>query len=117
MSVMQNLFINPEIIIYVCDELLDEFTDVSSRLKIRIYITDKDIMETLRLIDQYCFHASIAMKAISSIRDEKDLYLLSLADTIFADFILTGDKHLLSLQTHNQTRIVTYKEFAAIIKK
>jgi predicted nucleic acid-binding protein len=39
------------------------------------------------------------------------LYLLLLAETINADFILTGDKDLLSLQSHNQTKTVTHKEF------
>jgi putative PIN family toxin of toxin-antitoxin system len=112
---MRTLFTNSEIKIYVCDELLDEFADVSSRLKIRRYITDDDVQETYKLIDLYCRCISINKKAISPIRDKKDLYLLSLAETISADFILTGDKGLLSLQSHNQTKIVTYKEFTTII--
>ena len=114
LSIMRSLFTNPAIEIYVCDELLNEFSDVSSRLKIRKYITDDDVQETYRLMDMYCNYVSIGNNTISSVRDEKDLYLLSLAETIFADFILTGDKDLLSLQSHNQTKIVTYKEFTAI---
>ena len=35
------------------------------------------------------------------------------ADEIEADYIITGDKDLLILQTHNQTKIVTYNEFIA----
>jgi len=111
---MRALFTNPEIRIYVCDELLNEFGDVSSRLKMRKYITDDDVQETYKLIDQYCYYVPITKKAISPIRDKKDLYLLSLAETVPADFILTGDKDLLSLQSHNQTKILTYKEFTAI---
>ena len=52
------------------------------------------------------------MKAKSSIRDVKDLYLLSFAETIQADYILTGDKDLLVLESHQQTRIITYSEFS-----
>ena len=115
LSVMRALFTNPEIKIYVCSELLDEFTDVSSKLKIRKYISDYDVHETYRLIDKYCSYVSIGKKAASSVRDKKDLYLLSLAETVLADFILTGDKDLLSLQSHSQTRIVTYREFTSII--
>ena len=115
LSAMRALFTNSEIKIYVCDELLDEFADVSSRLKIRKHITNDDIRETYKLIDKYCYYARIAEKATSSINDKKDLYLLSLAETISADFILTGDKALLSLQSHHQTKIVTYKEFTATI--
>ena len=115
LSIMRFLFTNSEIKIYVCDELLNEFSNVSSKLKIQKYITDEDIKETYKLIDNYCHFVSINKKAISSIRDKSDLYLLSFADTITADFILTGDKDLLVLQIHNQTKIVTYKEFTAII--
>ena len=113
---MRALFTHSEIKIFVCDELLDEFADVSSRLKIRKYITDDDIRETYKLIDNYCRYARITQKAASSIHDKKDLYLLSLAETIFADYILTGDKALLSMQSHHQTKIVTYKEFISIIE-
>ena len=67
LSVMRNLLTNPKVTIYVCNELLDEFADVSSSL--------------------------------------------SFAETVFADFILTGDKDLLALKTHKQTKIVTYREF------
>jgi predicted nucleic acid-binding protein len=51
-------------------------------------------------------------KAQSSIRDAKDLYLLSLAETIQADYILTGDKDLLVLESHSQTQILTYSEYS-----
>ena len=113
---MRALFTNPEIRIYVCDELLDEFADVSSRLKIQKYVTDDDVQETYKLIDKYCSYVPIGKKAVSSVRDKKDLYLLPLADTVSVDFILTGDKDLLSLRSHHQTIIVTYKEFTKIIK-
>jgi len=115
LSAMRFLFSNPDIKIYVCKEMLDEFSDVSSRLKIRKYITEDDVQETYKLIEQYCCYIPIYKKAISSIRDKKDLYLLSLAETISADFILTGDKDLLSLQSHHKIQIVTYKEFIAMI--
>jgi len=114
-SVMRTLFTHPRIRIYVCDELLDEFAHVSTRLKIRKYITDDDVKDTYKLMEQYCHHLPIAKKAISPVRDKKDLYLLSFAETIPADFIVTGDNDLLSLQSHHQTRIVSYAEFAAII--
>ena len=115
LSNMRSLFTKPEIRIYVCRELLDEFADVSSRLKLKKYITGNDLQETYRLMDQYCYFVPIRKKAISSVRDQQDLYLLSLAESVSADFILTGDKGLLSLQSHNYTKILTYKEFTEII--
>ncbi|MCL2073205.1 MAG: putative toxin-antitoxin system toxin component, PIN family [Marinilabiliaceae bacterium] len=115
LSAIRTLFTNSAIKIYVCDELLDEFTNVSSRLKIRKYITEDDVQETIKLIDRYCYYVPIINKVVYPIRDKKDLYLLSLAETVPIDFILTGDKYLLSLHSYNQTRIVTYQEFSAII--
>ena len=115
MSVMRALLTRPGIRIYVCDELLDEFAHVSMRLKIRKYITGNDVKDTYKLMEEYCHHVPIAKRAVSSVRDKNDLYLLSLAETVPADFIVTGDKDLLSLQSHHQTRIVTYNEFTEIV--
>jgi len=39
--------------------------------------------------------------------DPKDSYLLALAEAITAEFLVTGDKRLLSLGRHKSTRIVT----------
>lgn len=50
----------------------------------------------------------------TNIRDAKDLYLLSLAETVHADYILTGDKDLLVLEAHLLTRILTYSEFSSL---
>ena len=116
LSVMRTLLTLPKMRIYVCDELLKEFAHVSSRLKIRKYITSDDVRDTYALMEQCCHYVPIGKKAVSPVRDKKDLYLLSFAETISADFILTGDKDLLSLQSHHQTRIVTYREFMGIIE-
>lgn len=86
---------------------------VASRPKLEKYISHKDIVATLEIIDAFCINVKIRTQAKSPIRDIKDLYLLSLADTIPADYILTGDKDLLVLRTHNQTKILTYSDFVA----
>jgi putative PIN family toxin of toxin-antitoxin system len=39
--------------------------------------------------------------------DPKDSYLLSLAEASQADFLVTGDKELLSLKQHKSTRMIT----------
>ena len=95
-ATMRTLLTHPSLEIYVCRELLDEFYDVSSREKIRKYIV-------------------IQTKSKSEIRDKKDLYLLSLADTIKANYIVTGDKDLLVLEKHNRTKIVTITEFMKLL--
>jgi putative PIN family toxin of toxin-antitoxin system len=60
--VMKFLLTNPKIKIYVCDELLDEFTCVLSRLKMQKYITEDDVLDTFKLMNEYCYYVSIAKK-------------------------------------------------------
>ena len=112
---MRTLLTHPSLEIYVCRELLDEFYDVSSREKIRKYIRPEDLDDTLKLIHLYGKYVVIQTKSKSEIRDKKDLYLLSLADTIKANYIVTGDKDLLVLEKHNRTKIVTITEFMKLL--
>lgn len=115
LTVLKFLFTNSNLTFFVCNELLEEIQRISSKQKIRKYVSENDIIDTFRLINVFCKNVVIDTKAISPIRDIKDLYLLSLADTVEADYILTGDNDLLSLQLHNRTKILTYNEFVKII--
>ena len=67
---------------YVCKELIGEYKAVVQRPKLKKYIGEKDVLDTLELMSLYCFCVDIEKPAVSPIRDVKDLYLLSLADTI-----------------------------------
>lgn len=98
-------------VIFVCRELLNELMDVASRPKLRKYISQKDILQLLQVIELYCLEVVLQKRAISDVRDVKDLYLLSLADTVKADYLLTGDKDLLVLGKHGQTTILTLSDF------
>ncbi|GHT76860.1 hypothetical protein AGMMS50262_16280 [Bacteroidia bacterium] len=110
------LLCNSEFIsVYLCDELKAEFMRIAYQEKIRKYTTEDRIIQTLELMEVSCVWSSITNAIVSSrLRDSEDLYLLAFADTVRADYILTGDKDLLVLQTHNQAKIVTYREFVMI---
>ena len=118
LSELYTLCNSDSIDVYICDELRQEFLRIASQDKIRKYATDERLMKTLELMDVSCIPDSIRKSVTTSeLRDADDLYLLAFAETIQADFILTGDKDLLTLQSHRQTKIVTYKEFEAIYLK
>jgi putative PIN family toxin of toxin-antitoxin system len=101
--------------VYICEELMTEFIRIASCEKIRKYAPEERIKETISLMKSSCIEVSIENTIVSSpLRDANDLYLLAFADTIKANYILTSDKDLLILQSHNQTKIVTYNEFVQL---
>ena len=114
LQLLERVFKNSYITVYVCEELIREFCDVANRPKIRRYISENDILETIKIMEAFCVYAKIIRRAVSGIRDEKDLYLLSLADSVKADYIITGDKDLLVIKSYKNTKIMTYNEFLAI---
>jgi len=118
LSELRSLCNDTTIVVYFCTELKAEFIRIASSDKIRKYATEERIAKTLELMDSSCVEVPLTSVAVSSgLRDVDDLYLLSLSDTVQADYILTGDKDLLTLQFHNQTKIVTYNEFVALTAK
>ena len=108
---LKELLTREEMVIFVCRELLDELMNVVSRPKFRKYISQKDLLQLFQVIEIYCLEVVLQEEAVSEVRDAKDLYLLSLADTVKADFLLTGDKDLLVLGKHGQTTILTLSDF------
>ena len=95
LSELRSLCNNEMIAVYFCAELKTEFIRIASSEKIRKYVTEERIVNTLELMENSCIEISATSVSVSScLRDINDLYLLSLADTIQADYILTGDPSL-----------------------
>jgi len=116
LSALKSLLSNSDLTVSVCGELLIEIQNISSKQKIKKYINNDDVIDLFIVIDNYCQFTHIKQDTVSlDLRDTKDLYLLSLADTVNADYILTGDKDLLTLKLHNKTKIVTYNDFTYMI--
>ena len=97
--------------IYICEELLAEIVNVARRDKIRKRVSEAELQQLLKIIDAFCEKTTIDNIAESIIRDPKDLYLLSLAETIDADYIVSGDKDLTDLNQHLRTRIIKLADF------
>lgn len=108
---VRRVLTDPDIAVYVCPQLLNEIKDVASRPKIQNRIQPTDLEDMLNLIAIFCHNALIHHDAVSEVRDAKDLYLLSLAETIGAEYLVSGDNDLADLQEHGTTHIVTIAEF------
>lgn len=112
---LRKILTNKDIQIFVCPELLQEFFDVVTRPKLKNYIKKSDILATKELFDTNCEFVEMKHDAKSLIRDLKDLYLLSLAETVDADYIVTGDKDLLILGTYKNAKILNFNDFNELI--
>ena len=113
---IQQILTDSRFDVYVCDELLEEIHGVSSRPKIRTRIGDEELDVFFRIIYAFCRMAKIERQAQSEIRDPKDLYLLSLAESIEADYIVSGDADLLDLRQHKQTKLLKLIEFRKFLE-
>lgn len=102
--------------VYVCSCLIEEIRDVASREKIRRRVNPSDVDDLLAIINAFCQFVTIDTEVPSTaVRDPKDLYLLALADTIEANYIISGDADLTDLGQHNQTRIIKLADFKAMM--
>lgn len=108
---LRQLLEHPHVRVFVCNELLSEIDDVLDRPKLSKYIKQEDKILLRRLINTYCHHFIISHTSKLPIRDSKDLYLLSLAESIPADTILTGDADLLVLNGTCPFQIMTLPDF------
>jgi predicted nucleic acid-binding protein len=87
-----------------CEALIEEFRQVPARPFFRVRL-HAGAAELLR--DQ-------VSGPVAS--DPKDSYLLALAEASRAEFLVTGDKQLLSLKQHKSTRIITPVAMTEVLK-
>jgi putative PIN family toxin of toxin-antitoxin system len=104
-----------EIKIVVSDEMLKELSEVLSRPRFKNIFTPERIKELFSLLDSYAVVVSPSQK-VSACRDEKDNFLLEVALEGKADYLITGDEDLLTLNPFHNTRIVRPKDFDEILK-
>jgi uncharacterized protein len=103
------LFSKSSIIVF-SQELLDEFLEVAKRPKFQRFFSSSDIEEILETIDEYADFVTVQTK-VNVCRDPKDDFLLALSIDGNADFLLTGDADLLSINKFGETTILTIADF------
>jgi uncharacterized protein len=97
------------------NELLEEFISVAQRPKFNKYFTKEDIESLLNIFDSY--GKIIKIKSdVKECRDIKDNFLLNLAVDGKANYLITGDNDLLTMQIIHKTKIVSISEFLKIIE-
>jgi putative PIN family toxin of toxin-antitoxin system len=99
-----------------CDLLIREFRHVAGRpfFAARLRASTIELLSAgLRDFSVYCQYLPSGPAA----PDPKDSYLLALAEAGQAEFLVTGDKALLTLKRHKSTRIVTPAAMIELLKE
>jgi putative PIN family toxin of toxin-antitoxin system len=96
-------------------DLIDELLDVLARSKFAGKITDIDAADLLRVLRKAATFVQPEQIDPTS-RDPKDDVFLACAVAAAADYLVTGDKDLLTLAEFRGTKIVTPKQFLEILE-
>ena len=111
---LQNQIDSQSILIITCEEQLHELSEVFKKPMLKRYFTKDQVHEFFELLDESSEIFEIKTK-INLCMDPKDNYLVSLAIDSKADFLITGDKDLLELNTIKETIVLNYSDFDKIV--
>lgn len=114
LSSLVALLVEERVEIVLCEELLDEILEVTSRPKFARYFPEDEVQSLLSflrlkglMVEPNC--------VVNLCRDAADDYLLALAKTSKAHYLVTGDKDLLVLGKIGRCRIVDAATFESIM--
>lgn len=99
-------------ILLLSPELLDEFR---SKLRYKFRVADEIVSKWVKELEEYTekIFPSYTTKIC---RDPKDNMILDTAKSGKADFIITGDKDLLTLKNFKGIKILSPRSFLRVIK-
>jgi putative PIN family toxin of toxin-antitoxin system len=101
---------NEQIHILASSELLAELEGVAMRPSIQKYINHEQVNQFIALLIRR-FDVVPVTSVVQICRDPNDDFLLALCKDGQAEYLLTGDKDLLSLHSFEATRIVNLSDF------
>ena len=110
LSCLVDLLSSERVKLIVCQELLDELRDVTSRPKLAKYFPKKEVdslIEFMELVGE----SFEPQQKVQICRDAADDYLLALAIESHAHYLVTGDHDLLVIKKIKNCRIVDVTTF------
>jgi len=116
LSGLEDLIIDNRVQLLLSDELLEELNDVLHRPKFQKYFSVDMINELISLMLGKIEMVEIK-ETFDVCRDPKDNFLLDLCLSGKADYLVTGDEDLLSLNPFKETQIIDYNSFQNMLKK
>jgi putative PIN family toxin of toxin-antitoxin system len=116
LSSLADVLCRHDVEVYVSEQELDEIRRVIAREKFDKLISAETRYYFFEMVYDVCFITDITVEAKSDIRDQKDLYLLSMAESVPVDYIVSGDKDLTDLKEHAGIPILKYSELLEKLK-
>lgn len=110
LSSLADVLCRHDVEIYVSEQLLNEIRGVIAREKFDKLISAETRYYFFEMVYDVCLFTDITVKAKSDIRDPKDLYLLSMAESVPVDYIISGDRDLTDMKQHAGIPILKYSE-------
>ena len=115
LSLLKDSILNSKAIIYFSQELYDEILRVLKYPHISKIIPENDFLELIsHFKDKVRFVTPNYI--FNECRDPKDNFLLDLAVSANADYLVTGDADLLDMKTFRKIKIISPVDFEKILK-
>lgn len=115
LSTLAEVLCRRDVQVYVSEQLLNEIRTVIARSKFTDLISTETRYHFFEMVYDVCQMTDITVEAVTPIRDVKDVYLLSMAESVPVDYIVSGDKDLTDLREHAGIPILKYSELLAML--
>ena len=100
--------------LFITNEILNEIEEVIGRPK---FHTDRNETEYfIKSIEKIANKVPVKNKIGKASRDKSDNKYIKCGIAANADYIISGDIHLLEIKKYNNIKIVTAKEYLEIVK-
>lgn len=107
---LKGLIVQGKIKLVITDQLITEIRTVTSKEKFRRYFSEDKVVELIEFLT--AISEKVRIQKIEAIcRDPKDDFLLALSKASKADYLVTGDKDLLTIKIFGKTQILTFNKF------
>lgn len=111
---LKDAIIKKKVILCFSTELYDEIFDVLNRPTIKPIIKKGNVKDFHNILKHRSYFSDITFST-TDCRDPKDNFILNLAVSAKADYIVTGDKDLLILNPFHDVKIIKANELKKII--
>ena len=115
LSSLADVLCRHDVEVYISMQQLEEIRTVIAREKFDKLISAETRYYFFEMVYDVCYITDITVEAKSDIRDPKDIYLLSMAESVPVDYIVSGDKDLTDLHQHAGIPILKYVDLLELL--